>query len=459
MSDSIIAAENLSKSYLVGHQSAERERYIALRDVIAREARNFARKGLDFIRGRQIVQGDEVEEFWALRDVSFEVRRGEVLGIIGRNGAGKSTLLKILSRITEPTRGRVTIRGRVASLLEVGTGFHPELTGRENIYLNGAILGMSQREIRKKFDDIVAFAEIDRFLDTPVKRFSSGMYVRLAFSVAAHLEPEILVVDEVLAVGDINFQQKCLGKMREVSGTEGRTVLFVSHNMNAVTSLCTHCVLLQEGQIAMAGPVDETVEAYRDTNSSGDDVRLKFLRAELPATKAFVERVELSAKGNETGSFDFKEQLYLEIRYHLLAQLNGVHCAIELCKDDEVIFKSFDTDKSPGLLGKREPGVYGALVELPRELLKPGKYFIHVTLGVPQGEIIDRVEHAVEFEILLGAENAAVISYAPHRRGVVAFNGNWRTDRLASHMKSIRLIGQSGVVISSGKDSRSSDPH
>jgi lipopolysaccharide transport system ATP-binding protein len=233
MSDSIIAVENLSKSYLVGHQSSPRESYTALRDVIAREARDFTRKTLDLVRGRQIVQGNEVEEFWALRDVSFQVGRGDVLGIIGRNGAGKSTLLKILSRITEPTRGRVVIRGRVASLLEVGTGFHPELTGRENIYLNGAILGMSQQEIRKKFDQIVAFAEVEQFLDTPVKRYSSGMYVRLAFSVASHLEPESLIIDEVLAVGDAGFQKKCLGKMQD-SSRAGRTVLFVSHNMSAV---------------------------------------------------------------------------------------------------------------------------------------------------------------------------------------------------------------------------------
>jgi len=211
----IISIENLSKRYLVGHR-AERGgayNYTALRDVLGREMRNFGRKALDVMRGRQVVQGDTVEEYWALKDVSFEVREGEVLGIIGRNGAGKSTLLKILSRITEPTSGRVTLRGRVASLLEVGTGFHPELSGRENIYLNGAILGMSRAEIRKKFDEIVAFAEVEKFLDTPVKRYSSGMYVRLAFAVAAHLEPEILIVDEVLAVGDAEFQKKCLGKM------------------------------------------------------------------------------------------------------------------------------------------------------------------------------------------------------------------------------------------------------
>src|SRR5262249_52950562 len=191
MSEIVITAEHLFKSYLVGHQSAQRERYATLRDVIAREARNFSRKTLDFVRGRQVIQGDEIEEFWALRDVSFEVKRGEVLGIIGCNGAGKSTLLKILSRVTEPTKGRVILRRRVASLLEVGTGFHPELTGRENIFLNGAILGMTGAEIKSKFDEMVAFAEVERFLDTPVKRYSSGMYLRLAFAVAAHLQPEI----------------------------------------------------------------------------------------------------------------------------------------------------------------------------------------------------------------------------------------------------------------------------
>src|SRR6187455_1332247 len=248
MSNTIISVENLSKRYLVGHQSANREYYTSLRDVIGREIHNFIRKASDFVRGKQIIQGDEVEEFWALKDVSFEVKQGEVVGIIGRNGAGKSTLLKILSRITEPSSGRVTLRGRVASLLEVGTGFHPELTGRENIFLNGAILGMSQNEIRKKFDEIVAFAEVERFLDTPVKRYSSGMYVRLAFAVAAHIEPEILVVDEVLAVGDAEFQRKCLGKMKDVA-TGGRTVLFVSHNMSAVQLLCTRAIYLRAGRI------------------------------------------------------------------------------------------------------------------------------------------------------------------------------------------------------------------
>ena len=251
--------ENLSKLYLIGHQAVRRD-HTALRDVISREARNFLRKGVALFHGRQIVQGDEIEEFWALKDVSFEVKEGEVVGIIGGNGAGKSTLLKILSRITEPTEGRVRLRGRVSSLLEVGTGFHPELTGRENIFLNGAILGMSRRDIRRKFDEIVAFAEVEQFLDTPVKRYSSGMYVRLAFAVAAHLEPEILVVDEVLAVGDAAFQRKCLGKLQGIA-KGGTTVLFVSHNMGAIGTLCQRTTYLENGRASSdrcdaRGPAD-----------------------------------------------------------------------------------------------------------------------------------------------------------------------------------------------------------
>src|SRR5712664_4095427 len=259
MSNNVITVENLSKRYLVGHR--EHEQRTTFREMLTREAKNFARKAVDLAHGREIVQGDEVEEFWALKDVSFQVQKGDILGIIGRNGAGKSTLLKILSRITEPTRGRVTIRGRVASLLEVGTGFHHELTGRENIYLNGAILGMTRQEIRKKFDEIVAFAEVERFLDTPVKRYSSGMYMRLAFAVAAHLEPEILIVDEVLSVGDAQFQKKCLGKMSDVA-TQGRTILFVSHNMGVISQLCSTCVWLDKGEIRDIGQTGSVVNSY-----------------------------------------------------------------------------------------------------------------------------------------------------------------------------------------------------
>ena len=260
MNDTVIRAEGLGKRYLIGRQ-VERESYTALRDVLARTAKGFVRSAVGVVRGRQLVTGDEVEEFWALKDVSFEVKRGEVVGIIGRNGAGKSTLLKVLSRITEPSEGRVMISGRVASLLEVGTGFHPELTGRENIYLNGAILGMRRAEIKHRFDEIVAFAEVGQFLDTPVKRYSSGMYVRLAFAVAAYIEPEILVVDEVLAVGDAEFQKKCLGKMRDFSKS-GRTVLFVSHNMAAVHALCASGILLDHGRLAFKGTSREAVDRY-----------------------------------------------------------------------------------------------------------------------------------------------------------------------------------------------------
>lgn len=264
-SDVVIRAEGLGKKYVIGHQS--NERYTALRDVMAQAARNFARTTRDMLRGQALVAGDEVEEFWALKDIDFEIKRGDVVGIIGRNGAGKSTLLKVLSRITEPSEGRVTINGRVASLLEVGTGFHPELTGRENIYLNGAILGMGRAEIIRKFDEIVDFAGVEKFLDTPVKRYSSGMYVRLAFAVAAHLEPEILIVDEVLAVGDAEFQKKCLGKMQDVAG-EGRTVLFVSHNMAAIRTLCPTSLLLRDGTKDAFGPTNAVMQKYADRGFS-----------------------------------------------------------------------------------------------------------------------------------------------------------------------------------------------
>jgi lipopolysaccharide transport system ATP-binding protein len=270
MSDSVISIEGLSKSYLLGHQVVHSQGYETLRETVTRGARRLGRAAMDMARGRQIIQGDVVEEFWALKDISFDVKQGEVVGIIGRNGAGKSTLLKILSRITEPTKGRVRIRGRVASLLEVGTGFHPELNGRENVYLNGAILGMTRSEIKAKFDEIVDFAEVEKFLDTPVKRYSSGMYVRLAFAVAAYLEPEILVVDEVLSVGDAEFQRKCLGKMSEVA-SGGRTVLFVSHNLSTLRSICSRGILLKAGQLVEDAGISQTLKAY--TSGSAANAR------------------------------------------------------------------------------------------------------------------------------------------------------------------------------------------
>lgn len=265
MSDTVISVENLGKKYFLSHQ--RQEPYLALRDVMAECVKNAARKIAAPFSSRRAGDGaPSREEFWALKNVSFDIQQGDRIGIIGRNGAGKSTLLKILSRITEPTEGRIRIRGRVASLLEVGTGFHPELTGRENVFLNGAVLGMTNTEIKRKFDEIVAFAEVEKFLDTPVKHYSSGMYVRLAFAVAAHLEPEILVVDEVLAVGDAQFQKKCLGKMENVSSREGRTVLFVSHNMGAISSLCSKSIYLKDGNINKFDVTESVIPLYLCSN-------------------------------------------------------------------------------------------------------------------------------------------------------------------------------------------------
>ena len=264
--NSIIEINKISKKYRIAHQ---REKYVALRDVLA----NIAKKPLSVFKDRTSKSSTK-EDFWALKDISFKVKEGEALGIIGPNGAGKTTLLKILSRITPPTKGEIKLRGRTASLLEVGTGFHPELTGRENIFLNGAILGMSKAEIKEKFDEIVAFSGIKKFLDTPVKRYSSGMFVRLAFAVAAHLEPEILLIDEVLAVGDAEFQKKCLGKMEDITKKSGRTILFVSHNMAAIQNLCDRCILLDQGKIKMIGKVKEVVEKYLSIASTSASKKL-----------------------------------------------------------------------------------------------------------------------------------------------------------------------------------------
>jgi lipopolysaccharide transport system ATP-binding protein len=287
MNDSVvIEATNLSKRYLIGHRAAADD---GLRHAIEHAVRS----PLSWMRSLWSLRKEQYEEFWALRDVAFEVKRGEVVGIIGRNGAGKSTLLKLLSRITEPTTGRIRTRGRIASLLEVGTGFHPELTGRENIFLNGAILGMTRHEIKRKFDEIVAFAGIHKFLDTPVKRYSSGMYVRLAFSVAAHLEPEILVVDEVLAVGDAEFQKKCIDKMESVSATEGRTVLFVSHQMAVIQNLCSRCLLLHEGHLVQSGRTEDIVRAYISSAATLSEIKLSDRKDRVGRGDVTIDAVQL----------------------------------------------------------------------------------------------------------------------------------------------------------------------
>jgi|694.fasta_scaffold02020_28 lipopolysaccharide transport system ATP-binding protein len=294
MEDPIIIAENISKLFHLSHEG--NQRYTALRDVLANKFKNIFKS--------KIISG-ESEDFWALKDISFKINKGDRIGVIGRNGAGKSTLLKVLSRITEPSTGKIKINGRIASLLEVGTGFHPELTGRENIFLNGAILGMTRQEIKSKFDEIVAFAEIEKFLDTPVKRYSSGMYVRLAFAVAAHLEPEILIIDEVLAVGDAQFQKKSLGKMDDVSKKDGRTVIFVSHNMDAVTNLCNKCIYLKKGEMVMYSDTRTVIDAYLKDNKTieakvdtFDPEVAKILNIELDSTELLKGNIKVIVEYN-----------------------------------------------------------------------------------------------------------------------------------------------------------------
>lgn len=333
--------------------------------------------------------------FWALKDVSFEVRRGEVLGIIGRNGAGKSTLLKILSRITEPTSGRIGIKGRVASLLEVGTGFHPELTGRENVYLNGAILGMSRVEVKQKFDEIVAFAEVEKFLDSPVKRYSSGMYVRLAFAVAAHLEPDILIIDEVLAVGDAEFQKKCLGKMQNVSG-EGRTVLFVSHNMQAVRTLCPRSLLLVNGHSKMNGPTNEVASRYLESTPSQEidgltavnDARLRRGSGEARFVSISIEDIT----GQKRFCFSMGETIRFRLAFEVFKLVDSL--AVSICvrggsANEFVTTHWCEVSKVPLPASTRDEVV----IEFPNANLRPGEYPLYLWLGAicrrPFFDVID----------------------------------------------------------------------
>jgi lipopolysaccharide transport system ATP-binding protein len=378
MSETVISVQNLSKCYLVGHQSAQRGHRATLREVIMREAGNFTRKAVDLVRGRQIIQGDELEEFWALRNVSFEVRQGEVVGIIGRNGAGKSTLLKILSRITEPSEGHVALRGRVASLLEVGTGFHPELTGRENIFLNGAILGMTQREIRKKFDEIVAFSEVERFLDTPVKRYSSGMHVRLAFAVAAHLEPEILIVDEILAVGDSRFQKKCLGRMEKI-GREGRTILFVSHNMAMVSSLCSKAAQLENGTLRAFGATDQVILGY-ETSGEDSPAAVNYRNSSLRIGDEYVQLLSADVrndKGLPISSVEINEPFSVRMEYRITSGADRIYVPNFhfYCHDGSCAFvvNAVDCKRLP-------PGEYSAECHVPANFLNDGLYSIRVAL-------------------------------------------------------------------------------
>jgi len=397
MSEPIIAVEGLSKRYLVAHNSERQlhKRYTALRDVIGRELWDIARKTRHMLRGQQVLQGDRIEEFWALKDLNFEVKEGEVVGIIGRNGAGKSTLLKILSRITEPTEGRIVLRGRVGSLLEVGTGFHPELTGRENIFLNGAILGMTRHEISKKFDEIVAFAEVEKFLDTPVKWYSSGMYVRLAFAVAAHLEPKILIVDEVLAVGDIEFQKKCLGKMDEVSRREGRTILFVSHNLAAIAQMADRALLLDAGSIVIDGPVTEALSTYL---SRGARTTRYSRPSGLCETPHIAEIEVLTSDLN--GVHRFGEPLEIKFWiHHPRPMASGCFCfQIFNQFQTAVICSSYYHGSSFG----RVPGSTLLVCRFPQLLLNVGRYHLRTWLQEPPhgGEIYETLDGVCAFDVV-----------------------------------------------------------
>lgn len=387
----VIKVENLSKKYILSHQS--QERYTALRDVLTNRVKWIGKKILSPILGSsaQTLTSSTEEEFYALRDVSFEIKQGDRVGIIGRNGAGKSTLLKILSRITEPTSGRITINGRVASLLEVGTGFHPELTGRENIYLNGAILGMGRVEINRKFDEIVDFAEVEKFLDTPVKRYSSGMYVRLAFAVAAHLEPEILIVDEVLAVGDAQFQKKCLGKMEEAAAKEGKTVIIVSHNLPVINNLCSRCILINKGEIIIDGSVSESIEGYL----SGPDIVNSAIRWEnledAPGNDVVrLKSVRISQDDSSflTSDFDISKEISVEIEYVNLRESSKLYAAFWLKDKAGVEILSTSTGKYVSLTpdhwaGVPHPlGVYCSRCTFPANFFNEGVYSITPIVGL-----------------------------------------------------------------------------
>lgn len=393
MSDIAIRVENLGKQYRIGLTPM---RYRTLRESLVESMS---------IRGRseRAAIKEEIGTIWALRDVSFEVYKGQVLGIIGRNGAGKSTLLKILSRITEPTEGYAEIHGRVGSLLEVGTGFHPELSGRENIYLNGAILGMRREEIDRKFDEIVAFSEVEKFIDTPVKRFSSGMYLRLAFAVAAHLEPQILVVDEVLAVGDAEFQRKCLGKMNDVA-KEGRTVLFVSHNMSAILRLTEETILLDEGRVILREPTPKAVDHYMASGFSQSGERTWGID-EVPAEAAPFRPIALRVSDHNKRSFDrvrSTEPITIEVEYALDAPIKGLRVGIYLqTTRGEFVLTSFDTDTTQQFeqYSIRPDGHYLSRCTLPPDFLNEGQYVLGINASSYRVKRYFQDENALAFTV------------------------------------------------------------
>ena len=404
MSETAIRVERLSKLYRISHLASQR----TVRDAVHHGMRLVWRRLRWNARPTR-------EEFWALRDVNFEVKRGEVVGIIGRNGAGKSTLLKVLSRITEATTGRITLRGRIASLLEVGTGFHPELSGRDNIYLNGAIHGLTRAEINRKFDEIVEFADVTRFLDTPVKRYSSGMYVRLAFAVAAHLEPDILVVDEVLAVGDAAFQKKCLGKIREVSSAEGRTVLFVSHNLSSVRQLCTRAILLEQGRVAFDGAPAAAISAYTQNDKTKSEY--KHIAGDGAAR---ITRLKMHGDAGAGASAPIFGEIVIEIQFEAKPSAGSLEFFILVYSDEgECIAASFQTDSCPRL-GAGSGG--GKISVAFRNPFAPGRYLVSAGIFDPFRQFHDWVEFAESFEVLPGFADGRAFD---QRLGRVSLEAKW----------------------------------
>jgi lipopolysaccharide transport system ATP-binding protein len=444
MSDIAIRVENLSKLYRI---SRAQQRHDTLRDALVANVRAPLRRLSSFVL-RPSSDGDERrktdDEFiWALKDVSFEVKRGEVVGIIGRNGAGKSTLLKILSRITKPTEGWADVYGRMGTLLEVGTGFHGELSGRENIYLSGAIMGMSKAEIDRKFDEIVAFAEVEKLIDTPVKHYSSGMYVRLAFAVAAHLEPEILLVDEVLAVGDAAFQKKCLGKMGDVA-REGRTVLFVSHNMAAVNSLCERAVLLEAGRVVIDSIALEVVEIYLQGGEQASTERVWENSETAPGNwKARIRRVRVQNSDSKLANqLDTEDPVSIEIDYQNLEPNTELNVAIALFNSEGVRVLVSVPATDPWFQKPHPAGYFRSRCIIPGGLLNQGRYSLAVLLVENGQNVIAELDRVVNFDIAdLGAGRG---SYFGHWGGVVRPNLPWKTEILEptmSHTDSILTTG------------------
>lgn len=400
MLNSVIMVEDLGKKYIIGHRG--KAGYKTFREQVMQHTHNFYSRTRQLIMGKTVIEGDEVEEFWALKDLNFEIQQGDRVGIIGRNGAGKSTLLKVLSRITEPTTGKVSIKGRVASLLEVGTGFHPELTGRENIFLNGAIMGMTRAEIKRKFDEIVEFSGVERFLDTPVKRYSSGMYVRLAFSVAAHLEPEILVVDEVLAVGDAEFQKKCLGKMQEVSASEGRTVLFVSHNMAAIQNLCNKAMVLNKGKVSLSLTTTEAaIDHYLEKIFVQEKGKVGDRKDRHGAQEVLITDFRMTnEKGEEQVLFASGQPVHFRFYYkNIAAQASMSLIASLALYNSEGLFVSEMSNYFTGELIKVSNNEGCLVCKMDKLPLTKGDYIMNILIrnhGIIQDWILDAAVLSVE---------------------------------------------------------------